>query len=54
MSAEDLGLLKRLAEGEGELRIGKGLMRSLIAQAETLGATDPAERPVHRTDGSHQ
>lgn len=40
MNAVDVAALEKLAEGEGEMRVGKKLMRSLLARAKA-----PVARP---------
>lgn len=50
MTLTDLAMLKRMAAGDGELRMGKTLVRSLIAKAEA--SADRAAAPARRMVGS--
>lgn len=52
MSPTDLAMLKRMAAGDGELRMGKTLVRSLIAKAEA--SADRAAAPTQRMAGSER
>lgn len=54
MSAEDLGRLELMAQGDGELRVAKGLLRSLIAQAHGTDAADRTDAAPQRNLGNEQ
>lgn len=53
MSRDDMQALAQIAQGDGELRVSKRLMRDLIAKA-VIGTTGRAAAPSRRMAGSVQ
>ncbi|WP_179043577.1 hypothetical protein [Sphingobium lactosutens] len=47
MSEADIAQLEGLAAGDGEMRVSKRLMRSLVAQAKSGQSVGPAARSAH-------
>lgn len=52
MSDEDLSTLRIMAQGEGEMRLSKRLVRSLLAQLKLDEATRRAQAMVGRIVGT--
>ncbi|MBB4149117.1 hypothetical protein ACFSUK_08085 [Sphingobium scionense] len=52
MNGQDLAQLHRLAQGEGEMRVGKKLMRALLGHVARSQSGHPACPTAQRIAGS--